>query len=505
MASWPEPLLFGLMLTLWVLATSWMRPLSLPDEGRYVGVAWEMVRSGDWLTPTLNGLPYFHKPPLFYWITAASLSVFGNAEWAARLAALLGALFSAGAVYLLLRRWMSDRLARWYLPVLATTPIFYGGAQHANHDMLVAGFISLAVALTADAVLSMESGRSWRWQLAGGWVSAALGLLSKGLIGIVLPGGVIFFWMLMSGRWRHLPKLFWWAGPALFLLIGAPWFVLMQQKFPEFFDYFFIYQHFQRFSQSGFNNPQPVWFFFAVLAVTTLPWSPWLLARWWLDRSNADSESHEAAKAVRLLLWVWPLLILIFFSIPSSKLIGYVLPVIPPVMALITEGFVNGTTIRETWRLGLLSAAAALCIGSLIAFTYADDISTKPLAEAYRKHAGPDEPLVFVRTYRFDVPFYAKLREPVVVVNEWDQPILKDSWIKELADASHFKPSLGERVLVNSKDIKQLLCARPVHWVILPGDYAERITILKPLVPVARNRLYMLIRIESSSPQLGCP
>ena len=81
-----------LALTLcWLGFTAGLRPLLLPDEGRYVGVAWEMLRSGDWLTPTLNGLPFFHKPPLFYWITAASMSVFGLHEWAARLAPVLGA------------------------------------------------------------------------------------------------------------------------------------------------------------------------------------------------------------------------------------------------------------------------------------------------------------------------------------------------------------------------------------------------------------------------------
>ncbi len=504
-AHWPEPLLFGLLLALWVLATSWLRPLSLPDEGRYVGVAWEMVRSGDWLTPTLNGLPYFHKPPLFYWITAASLSLFGNVEWAARLAALLGASLSAGAAWLLIRRWMSDRLSRWYLPVLATTPLFYGGAQFANHDMLVAGFISLSIALTADAVLSMESGRRWRWQLAGGWVAAALGLLSKGLIGIVLPGGVIFFWLILSGRWRALFRLLWWPGPVLFLLVGAPWFVLMQRQFPDFFHYFFVYQHFQRFAQGGFNNAQPLWFYPALLVVATLPWAPWLLARLRLDRSNADSASHGAHKGVRLLMWVWLAVILVFFSIPSSKLVGYALPMIPPLMALVTEGFVNGTRLSERWRVVLLIVAGIACVASVVAVTRADTISTKPLADAYRMNAQANEPLVFLRTYRFDVPFYAGLRDPLVVVNRWDEPILRDSWPKELADAATFRPAVGDQVLQNTRDLGALLCARPVTWMIAPADVVAQAAMLQSLAPVARNKLYLLLRIESSRLQPACP
>src|SRR5689334_2016600 len=73
---------FAIALT-WLGCTAWMRPLFLPDEGRYVGVAWEMLASGNWLTPTLDGMPFFHKPPLFYWLTALAMNAFGANEWAA--------------------------------------------------------------------------------------------------------------------------------------------------------------------------------------------------------------------------------------------------------------------------------------------------------------------------------------------------------------------------------------------------------------------------------------
>ena len=148
-SGWVRPLWAVAVLTLaWLTATAWARPLMLPDEGRYVGVAWEMLQSGNWLTPTLNGLPYFHKPPLFYWITAASMSVLGANEWAARTAPLLGAWVGAMAMFLFVRRWVGQTMAGATTLVLLVQPLFFLGGQFANLDMLVAGCITATVLLS---------------------------------------------------------------------------------------------------------------------------------------------------------------------------------------------------------------------------------------------------------------------------------------------------------------------------------------------------------------------
>ena len=138
--------------------TAWLRPLLLPDEGRYAGVAWEMLRSGDWLTPTLNGLAYFHKPPLFYWITAASLGTFGLNEWAARVAPAIGFTLAVASPFWLLARWLSPSQARLALFALAAQPLLLVGGQYANLDMLVAGLITLTVVLLAHAELLTDEG-----------------------------------------------------------------------------------------------------------------------------------------------------------------------------------------------------------------------------------------------------------------------------------------------------------------------------------------------------------
>ena len=284
----------------WLAFTSWLRPLSLPDEGRYVGVAWEMVRSGDWLVPTLDGLPYFHKPPLFYWITAISLQLFGVGHWSARVAPLLGATLMGTALYLLLRRRADETTGRNAVLVMGSMPFIFAGAQYANLDMLVAGCITATVAAGADAICAMQNREPHRRSLLLCWAFAGLGVLAKGLIGIVLPVAVLGLWLLLSWRPSFILRMLWWPGPLLMLAVAAPWFLAMQQRFPDFLHYFFVYQHFQRFSQGGFNNVQPFWAYVPAILVLTLPWS---LGLWWAARRPEALGSRHLRLSLLMVVW----------------------------------------------------------------------------------------------------------------------------------------------------------------------------------------------------------
>jgi len=283
----------SLAVFLWLAAVAWLRPLSLPDEGRYVGVALEMLWSGNWLEPTLDTLPYFHKPPLFYWLTSASIGTFGINAWAARLGSLLAATACAVSLHQFLWRWAGRAHARAALLALVTTPFFYGGAQFANMDMLVAACISGTILCGAHAVLNASDARPSRPALAGAYAFAALGLLAKGLIGIVIPAIVIGIWLLSLGRAWMILRLVWLPGMALFAVIGLPWFLLMQARFPGFFEYFFVHHHFERFAVQGFNNPRPFWFLVAVFAALTLPWSAFLVGA---ARAGAYSEAGSRSR-----------------------------------------------------------------------------------------------------------------------------------------------------------------------------------------------------------------
>jgi 4-amino-4-deoxy-L-arabinose transferase-like glycosyltransferase len=317
-AKWnPKEAGLFLLALAWLALTLWVRPLALPDEGRYVSVAWEMLNSGNWLYPTLDGLPFFHKPPLFYWITASSLGIFGLHEWAARIAPLFGAGIAAFTLYGFALRQKGTTVARWSLLVLVTQPLFFGGAQFANLDMLVAGLIAATILLAAEAGLNADRDLPYKGLLAGAYLGAALGVLAKGLIGAVLPGLVLIAWLAWNRRLVLLRKLVWLPGLGVFLLAAAPWFVSMQMRFPDFLDYFFVYNQIQRFAEGGFNNPMPFWFYPPVILLLILPWSWWLPATWKRVRLE-----DEAKPTIRSLMWIWPVVIVGFFSIPSSKLVA---------------------------------------------------------------------------------------------------------------------------------------------------------------------------------------
>jgi 4-amino-4-deoxy-L-arabinose transferase-like glycosyltransferase len=495
---WREPIWVALTILVWLTASAWARPLMLPDEGRYVGVAWEMLTSGHWLTPTLDGLPFFHKPPLFYWITAASMTVFGANPWAARAAPLLGAWLGAFTLYLFTRRWVGPLAARRVALALAVQPLFLIGGQFANMDMLVAGFITATILAAADAVLRMEQRLPFGRSLAAAYALAGLGILAKGLIGAAIPGLVMMVWLMATQRWRKVSVLLWLPGLGAFLAVAAPWCVAMQQQFPSFFHYFFVVQHFQRFVGSGFNNVQPFWFYPAVLLLFSLPWAPMLYRlaiRGYGDRQPGDP--------VRSLMGVWLVTVVVFFSLPQSKLLGYVLPAVPPLAYLLADSLTALSPLshrmQNVWRASN-TIAAALGLGAIAWLAVVPTKSTAEIATALHSHRAPGEPVLMLQHYFYDVPFYARLHDPVIVADDWQDPEIRteDSWRKELVDAGQFAPSKAAAVLVDATRLRAALCRAPVSWVIGPAHALDAYALPKRAQEVFTERGITLWRLDAA-------
>jgi len=496
-----------LVVALWLTLTAGLRPLMLPDEGRYVGIAWEMLISGDWLVPRLDGLPFFHKPPLFYWLSASTMGLGGAHELPARAPSLLAAILAATALYLFVRRYRNSQVATLAVVILCTQPGFYAGAQFANLDMLVAGMISLTILSGADSLLRRERALPWRAALARTYILAAAGVLAKGLIGIVLPAGVLLSWLLWRRSWRFLSMLFWLPGWLLFLLIALPWFFWMQHSFPGFFDYFFVYHHFQRFSQTGFNNQMPLWFYVPVILLGGLPWSPWF--------ARVGQKSFRGAvepSGVRSLMAIWLLLIVLFFSLPSSKLVGYILPAIPPFAYFLADSFsawFDRDRMRaESWYVRTLALAAISCLALVVGVAVTDRASAKHLASAAKGVFAAPEQLVMVDEYQYDLAFYLHAQQASWVVSAWDDPEIasQDNWRKELADGGAFDPDAEHAVLLTPAQLIARLCDSDARAVWIWGR--RRASALFPWLPeqsvFGADQKHILWRLEPTTLKTLC-
>ena len=481
----------ALVILVWFIALAGLRPLTLPDEGRYASVAWEMFSQNAWLTPLIDGMPYFHKPPLYYWLSAGSYAVFGATPWAARLPSALAATLAVVGIYVFLRLATSPMIARRSVVVLATTPLFYGAAQFANLDMLVAAFITLTI-LAGSWALGLGDLPRPRLAAAATALFAALAVLSKGLIGIALPGLTLLLWAIATGHWRNLGRLLSPVPLLLFAVTAVPWFAVMQYRYPDFLDYFFVYQQFERFASGGFNNAQPVWFYLPILAAGCLPWTVMAVYNAWrLRRSStlrtgatlgrdstgampppdntADIGPTRATRdGITRLAWVWIGVMVVFFSIPNSKLIGYILPALPPLAMLLALKSTQWPGLEaegsHPWRRWALVALAVCVVMPLMATVFGRP-GTAPLAEVLARQGRPTDITVAIETYPFDLNLLAQRSTPLWVVDDWTDPELpkRDNWRKELFDAAAFAaPGVGAQRLLSRQTLDDQLCAAPL-------------------------------------------
>ena len=502
--GWPRPSVAWAIAFVWLAFSIGLRPLTLPEEGRYVGVAWEMLRSGDWLVPTQDGLPFFHKPPLFYWITAASMQLFGANAAAARAAPLLGAMLGAvGLVWFVARRIGADQ-ARWTGLILMILPFFFGGAQFANLDMLVAGFIALAVVFAADAALAIDEGAPHRRSLVAAWAAAGFGVLVGVLVAAIPIVLVLVVWLLIARRPRTILRLLSPLGLVVFLAIAAPWFIGVQMRHPGFAHYFFVYQHFERFAATGFNNVQPWWFLFAAVPALTLPWSPWLL-RGIRGSLGKRADDTSTATSTRRLMWIWLGGVLVFFSLPQSKPVGYAMPVLFPIAFLAADAALAAWRLERRWpRLAVqasLGLAVAICIAAVVGSAATYDRDNTALARTLLKLRGADEPVIFSGEYFFDIPLHARLKDPVPVTGDWTDPkiAMRDNWRRELAEAVPFAPELAARVLVTHEQGYALRCGTRTLWVVVRVDAEGRVSALPGASRVATSNRGSLWRVPAAN------
>ncbi len=359
----------ALMTVIW-FANLDARRLIKTDEGRYAEIAREMLESGDWVTPRSNDFKYFYKPPLQYWATASAFAVFGIHEWTARLwtalTGWLGILFCAFAAGRIWGRQVGVAAGA----VLAGSLYWVAMGHFAALDMGLASFLSIAIFAFMLAQRDEATRGARRGWMITAWGAMALAVLSKGLIGIVLPAGAIGAYLLWHRDWRRIAQLHWLRGLAVFLALTVPWFVLVSMRNPEFAEFFFVREHFTRFLTKIHGRDAPWWTFIPILLAGLLPFT--------LTLGHAIREGLRRVPGhfqPERFLGAWIAVVFVFFSLSSSKLASYILPIAPALAVLVAIALMRSSLGALKWQwvpmaaLGLAMAAYAFIIPSLGART----------------------------------------------------------------------------------------------------------------------------------------
>ncbi len=329
--SWLEPLLLGLVLALWFGYELGDRALWAPDEGRYAEIPREMVETGDYLTPRLNGVKYFEKPPLVYWLQAGAIKTFGLGEWALRLWPAGFGLLGCLAVYFIGRRLYGRRTGLFAAVILAISPLYDFMGAILTLDMPLTALLTVALGafLIGTRAPPGMARRGWFYLF---YLTSALTVLTKGLVGIVIPGMVIGAWIAILGEWRLLRAMYLPTGLLLFLAVAGPWHYFVAQANPEFNQFYFVHEHLQRYLTKVHQRYEPMWFFIPVLFAGMYPWSAFL-PHMLRDMSRGFWRERRQHREIWFLC-LWALLPFLFFSLSSSKLIPYILPILPPLALL---------------------------------------------------------------------------------------------------------------------------------------------------------------------------
>ena len=299
-------------------------PLMEPDEARYSAISSAMNATGDYVTPRLKGVVYFEKPPLSYWATAVFFRIFGENEFSSRLFA---ALCAWGCILLVYRMglFFHDARTGLYAAAVLSTFFYHAVIGRINIlDMPLAFLVCLAIWSGFRYFSSVERRKARLYLL---YLFSALAFLAKGLIGIVFPLGVIVIWLAVSRRWREIPGLFSPIGIMVFSVVSLPWVILVQRENPDFFRFFFIQEHFLRYATRIHQHFEPFYFYLPIILLGTLPWCAFLPEAL---RGVRKGKNGLFGSVEKRFLLTWLGLILLFFSLSSSKLVPYIAPLFPP-------------------------------------------------------------------------------------------------------------------------------------------------------------------------------
>ncbi len=351
-------LLIGFFAFIWNLGTT-----GLVDETEplFAEAARQMAETGDWVTPYFNGETRFDKPPLVYWLMAIGYKVIGVNEWAVRWPSAFAAIALMAMVFYTLRRygfatpgtakqgegvsrpqrqlWLSAWLGSALVALNIQTLVW---AHTGVSDLLLSGCMGCAILCFFLGYAKYRGEGGWfawprPWYLAF-YILTSLAVLTKGPVGIVIPGIVIIpFLLYVGGLWQVAKEAGLVVGSILFLILSVPWFVLVSLRNPDYLDSFFGYHNFERFTGVVNHHAAPWYFYFLVVLVGFAPYSVYLPQAIFRLKFWQPSFWRKQPRSAQLSLFAlfWFAAIFLFFSVAVTKLPSYTLPLLPAAAILV--------------------------------------------------------------------------------------------------------------------------------------------------------------------------
>lgn len=364
-------LLLSLILLLLVFELG-NRPFATPDEARYVEIPREMVTTGDYLTPRLNGVKYFEKPPLFYWLQVGAIKLLGFKESSMRFWTVVLGFVGCLSLYHFTKSHEDETTALWATFILGLSPLYFSLSRLIILDMAVTICVTVALFCFYNGFLNKKLFHRRLW-FYGFSIFSALGVLTKGIMTLAISGPVIILWLTFTKKWGQLRPLFFPSAFVLFLLITLPWHIAVGIKNPEFFYKYFIVEHFLRYTTDIHARTKPFWFFVPILFLGFLPWS------FFIPKALINAWRERFPLSLFLILWAgW---VFFFFSFSNSKLIPYILPAFPPLALILGRFIAQGLKSKEFFKphLKVLTLFFLLLIPSFYGYSlnFTDILSEK--------------------------------------------------------------------------------------------------------------------------------
>ncbi len=326
----------------------------------FAAAARAMSESGDWLTPKVNGIFRFDKPPLIYWLMGFFYSLPKNEIWdnfgtlSARLPSALASLFLMLMIGDTLFCWPQKSNRQFLTPIVASlgfalSPLIIIWSRTAVSDALLTGILGISLLLFWRRMASENND-----QCISAWVFLGFAILVKGPVAFVLAFLTITSFLFCQKNWKTLlskikPK----KGFLITILISVPWYLLeLLKEGKPFWDNFFGYHNFQRYTSVVNNHAEPVWFFLYIMILASLPFTPFLyhgIFKTLKDFFKSSKESSNVTETLYTYSLCWLMSVLIFFSLSATKLPSYWLPAIPAAALLTSNSFISLKNINKSY------------------------------------------------------------------------------------------------------------------------------------------------------------